>query len=183
MVAVEQAIHHPLLESSIDNARGVLIHFAAASNMKLNEVNAAGKLIQEVVHPGANIIFGSSVDNTLGDEMRITVIAAGFDEVTPRVASRAAAFAPAAPVVEPVVEVVPEPAIQTETNWFGARTGSIPTVADSIPDTVEQIQEIQPEPVLQTPREEPRRETGFFGRRRESKKFDDGFDLPDFLND
>lgn len=187
MVAVEHAIHHPLLESSIDNARGVLIHFAAASNMKLSEVNAAGKLIQEVVHPGANIIFGSSVDNTLGDEMRITVIAAGFDEVAPRPISRGAGFSATTPSsisVEPILEpvTVPSMPVESETNWFGARTGSIPVVETPAVEPTRMIEEVEPEPVLQPQREESRRETGFFGRRRDSKKFDDGFDLPDFLN-
>ena len=93
--AAEQAINHPLLESSIDNARGVLIQIAAATNMKLAEVNEAARMIQEVVHPSANIIWGSSVDNALGDEMRITVIGAGFDEVAPRVTSKPN-FVPAA---------------------------------------------------------------------------------------
>jgi len=171
--AAEQAINHPLLESSIDNARGVLMHYAAASNMKLAEITQAGKLIQEVVHPTANIIFGTSVDNTLGDEIRITVIAAGFDEQAPRPSVRQTTFAPAQvdPVAaEPVVE---ESLVQT--NWFGAQTGAVPVVTDTVsipeptvvPDPVDSIQE--------------RRETSFFGRRREAKKFDDGFDFPDFI--
>lgn len=119
--------------------------------------------------------------------MRITVIAAGFDEVAPRLVSRGAGFAPspAVPVtpvtVEPVVE--PEVVLQTESNWFGARTGGIPTVENVVVEDVQPPVEVVPEPVLQIQGEETRRETGFFGRRRESKKFDDGFDMPDFLND
>ena len=171
--AAEQAINHPLLESSIDNARGVLIHYAAASNMKLAEVNEAGRLIQEVVHQSANIIFGTSVDNTLGDEMRITVIAAGFDEATPRTTPRPT-FVPAA--AEPVA-VVEEPVLQaaTSTNWFGGNTGGIPTVTEAV-EIQEPVELAEPTPIAQE-----RRDTGFFGRRRESKNFDDGFDLPDFL--
>jgi len=69
-----------------------------------------------------------------------------------------------------------------ETNWFGARTGSIPVVETPAVEPTRMIEEVEPEPVLQPQREESRRETGFFGRRRDSKKFDDGFDLPDFLN-
>jgi len=171
--AAEQAINHPLLESSIDNARGVLIHYAAASNMKLAEVNEAGRLIQEVVHQSANIIFGTSVDNTLGDEMRITVIAAGFDEATPRTTPRPT-FVPAA--AEPVA-VVEEPVLQaaTSTNWFGGNTGAIATVTEAV-EIPEPVALAEPTPIAQE-----RRDTGFFGRRRESKNFDDGFDLPDFL--
>jgi len=170
--AAEQAIHHPLLESSIDNARGVLIHFAAANNLKLSEVNDAGRLIQEVVHPSANIIFGTSIDNTLGDEIRITVIAAGFDETGARSFSRPAT--PAA-VVEPEVIHTPSQEPEPVTNWFGANTGptQIVTEAVSIPEPIEIVR--QEEPVVE------RRESGFFGRKRESKSFDDGFDLPEFL--
>lgn len=172
--AAEQAINHPLLESSIDNARGVLMHYAAASNMKLSEINQAGKLIQEVVHPTANIIFGSSVDNTLGDEIRITVIAAGFDEVTPRPTVRPTAVVTPT-TVEPVVEeaISVEPLVQT--NWFGAQTGAVPTVTETV-SAVEP--EVVAEPVESSPE---RRESSFFGRRREAKKFNDGFDFPDFL--
>jgi cell division protein FtsZ len=78
--AAEEAINHPLLENSIDNAQGVLMQIAGASDMKLKEVNEATKLIQEMVHPDANIIWGSSIDSSLGDEIRVTVVAAGFGE-------------------------------------------------------------------------------------------------------
>lgn len=178
--AAEQAINHPLLESSIDNARGVLIQIAAATNMKLAEVNEAARMIQEVVHPSANIIWGSSVDNALGDEMRITVIGAGFDEVTPRVTSKPT-FVPAAQpqVAEPVL-LGTEP---VNTNWFGANTGSIQVVEEPVIEkaVVEEVQ-IPVEVSVAAEPETGRKETaGFFGRRREAKNFDDGYDLPDFL--
>jgi cell division protein FtsZ len=172
--AAEQAINHPLLESSIDNARGVLMHYAAASNMKLSEINQAGKLIQEVVHPTANIIFGSSVDNTLGDEIRITVIAAGFDEVTPRPSIRPTSFVTSTPV-EPVVQepVAEEPLVQT--NWFGAQTGAVPTITET-------VVAVEPTPAAEPVELIPeRKDSSFFGRRREAKKFNDGYDFPDFL--
>jgi len=172
--AAEQAINHPLLESSIDNARGVLMHYAAASNMKLSEINQAGKLIQEVVHPTANIIFGSSVDNTLGDEIRITVIAAGFDEVTPRPSIRPTSFVTSTPV-EPVVQesVAEEPLVQT--NWFGAQTGAVPTITETVV-AVEPTPSAEPVELISE-----RKDSSFFGRRREAKKFNDGYDFPDFL--
>lgn len=171
--AAEQAINHPLLESSIDNARGVLMHYAAASNMKLSEINQAGKLIQEVVHPTANIIFGSSVDNTLGDEIRITVIAAGFDEVTPRPSVRQTTFVSSTPI-EPVVQepAVEEPLVQT--NWFGAQTGAVPTITET-------VVAVEPTAEVESVESIPERKDSFFGRRREAKKFNDGFDFPDFL--
>jgi len=185
--AAEQAINHPLLESSIDNARGVLIQFAAASNMLLSEVNNASKLIKEVVHPDANIILGTSIDNSLGDEIRITVIGAGFDETTAR-PQRASEFA--APRSAPIA-IVEEPVVLQEStsNWFGGNTGPVTLVPDLVQEEVVvepafvQEQFVQEQVFVQQPETVPaeRKETGFFGRRRESKKFDDGFDLPDFL--
>lgn len=81
--AAEKAINNPLLEAGIDGAHGVLMLIQAAGNMGLHEVSEASALIQESVSPNANVIFGVSYDDSLGDEMRITVIAAGFDGGTP----------------------------------------------------------------------------------------------------
>lgn len=78
--AAELAIASPLLEASIDGAHGVLISIQGSSNLSLMEINEATTLVEDVVHPEANIIFGTVVDDTLGDEVRVTVIAAGFDE-------------------------------------------------------------------------------------------------------
>ena len=77
--AAELAVASPLLEASIDGAHGVLISVQGGSNLGIFEINDAAKLIQEAVHPEANIIFGAVIDDTLGDEVRVTVIAAGFD--------------------------------------------------------------------------------------------------------
>ncbi|MFM2384528.1 MAG: hypothetical protein RL166_402 [Actinomycetota bacterium] len=81
--AAEKAINNPLLEAGIDGAHGVLMLIQAAGNMGLHEVSEASALIQESVSPNANVIFGVSYDDSLGDEMRVTVIAAGFDGGTP----------------------------------------------------------------------------------------------------
>jgi len=78
--ATEMAVSSPLLEASIEGAHGVLLVIQGASNLGLHEVNEAAKLVQEAVSLEANIIWGTTVDDTLGDEVRITVIAAGFDE-------------------------------------------------------------------------------------------------------
>lgn len=78
--AAEAAIASPLLEASIDGAHGVLFFFQAASDIGLFEIQQAAMLVKESVHPEANIIFGSVTDDSLGDEVRVTVIAAGFDE-------------------------------------------------------------------------------------------------------
>lgn len=77
--AAEQAINSPLLEASIDGARGVLLSIAGGSDLGLYEVQAAAELIEQAAHDEANIIFGTVIDDALGDEVRITVIAAGFD--------------------------------------------------------------------------------------------------------
>jgi len=80
LAATEQAIASPLLESSIEGAHGVLLFFQGGSDLGLFEISEAANLVREAVHPEANIIFGNVVDGALGDEVRVTVIAAGFDE-------------------------------------------------------------------------------------------------------
>jgi cell division protein FtsZ len=77
--AAASAISSPLLEASIEGARGVLLNIAGGSDLGLFEVNEAAGIIAKAAHPDANIIFGAVVDDTLGDEVRVTVIAAGFD--------------------------------------------------------------------------------------------------------
>ncbi|WP_309072829.1 cell division protein FtsZ [Arthrobacter sp.] len=79
--AAELAIASPLLEASIDGAHGVLLSIQGGSDLGLFEINEAARLVQEVAHPEANIIFGAVIDDALGDEARVTVIAAGFDQV------------------------------------------------------------------------------------------------------
>ncbi|WP_353950391.1 cell division protein FtsZ [Knoellia sp. S7-12] len=81
--AAELAISSPLLEASIDGAHGVLLSIQGGSDLGLFEINEAARLVQEAAHPEANIIFGAVIDDALGDEVRVTVIAAGFDGGTP----------------------------------------------------------------------------------------------------
>ncbi|MFN8044981.1 MAG: cell division protein FtsZ [Dermatophilaceae bacterium] len=81
--AAELAISSPLLEASIDGAHGVLLSVQGGSDLGLYEINEAAKLVQEAAHPEANIIFGAVIDDALGDEVRVTVIAAGFDGGNP----------------------------------------------------------------------------------------------------
>jgi cell division protein FtsZ len=83
--AAELAVASPLLEASIDGAHGVLLSIQGGSNLGIFEINDAARLVQEAVHPEANIIFGAVIDDTLGDEVRVTVIAAGFDGGEPGV--------------------------------------------------------------------------------------------------
>jgi cell division protein FtsZ len=81
--AAEKAINSPLLEASMDGAYGVLLAIAGGSDLGLFEINEAASLVQEAAHPEANIIFGTVIDDSLGDEVRVTVIAAGFDSGVP----------------------------------------------------------------------------------------------------
>ena len=128
--AAEMAISSPLLEASIDGAHGVLLSIAGGSDLGLFEVSAAANLIEEAAHDEANIIFGTVIDDALGDEVRVTVIAAGFDGGQPpkrqpgiqrqpalnrqqpaAPQSRPAERIPSEPVKpSPVVDVTPRPA-------------------------------------------------------------------------
>ena len=136
--AARMAVASPLMETSINGARGVLINITGSEDMGLEDVETAANLVQEAAHPDANIIFGASFDPTLDDEIRVTVIATGFADasnraepvaakpapsVAPTPAPRPVSFytpaapaepKPAAPVVPeapaPVVPEVPAPA-------------------------------------------------------------------------
>ena len=81
--AAGKAINSPLLEASMDGAQGVLLSIAGGSDLGLFEINEAASLVQEAAHPEANIIFGTVIDDSLGDEVRVTVIAAGFESGGP----------------------------------------------------------------------------------------------------
>jgi len=92
ILAAEAAIASPLLEASIEGARGVLLSISGGSNLGLFEINHAAQLVAEVAHPEANIIFGAVIDDALGDEARLTVIAAGFDAGVAHPPTRSRAF-------------------------------------------------------------------------------------------
>ena len=79
IAAAQNAISSSLLEASIDGAHGVLLSISGGSDLGLFEINEAARLVADAAHPEANIIFGAVIDDTLGDEVRVTVIAAGFD--------------------------------------------------------------------------------------------------------
>jgi len=105
-VAAEMAIASPLLEASMEGAQGVLISISGGSDLGLFEITSAAEIVRDAASDEANIIFGAVIDDALGDEVRITVIAAGFDGATPR---RAAA--PRRPLVQeaPVARPAPTP--------------------------------------------------------------------------
>ena len=103
VAAAEMAISSPLLEASIDGAHGVLLSIQGGSDLGLFEINEAAQLVSNSAAPEANIIFGAVIDDALGDEVRVTVIAAGFDEGgsrasrPPRVAAGYSADSPSVP--------------------------------------------------------------------------------------
>ncbi|MFQ1001062.1 cell division protein FtsZ [Modestobacter sp. SSW1-42] len=105
LLAAEQAIASPLLEASMEGAHGVLLSISGGSDLGLFEINEAASLVSDAAHPDANIIFGAVIDDALGDEVRVTVIAAGFDSGRPSnrkdagttLLATAAPVAPAAP--------------------------------------------------------------------------------------
>ena len=95
------AVQSPLMETSINGARGVLINITGSEDMGLEDVEAAANLVQEAAHPDANIIFGATFDPNLEDEIRVTVIATGFEDASVNGEAPAAAAAPVAPVQTP----------------------------------------------------------------------------------
>lgn len=78
--AAELAITSPLLEESIDGAKGILLNISGGPDLGLYEVNEAAEIISKAAHPDANIIFGAVIDESLGDQVKVTVIAAGFEK-------------------------------------------------------------------------------------------------------
>jgi len=87
--AARKAIASPLLEASIEGAKGILFNITGSDNLGLHEVNAAAEIIAEAADPEANIIFGAVIDEEMKDEVRVTVIATGFDRQKARLLARA----------------------------------------------------------------------------------------------
>ena len=108
--AAELAISSPLLEESIEGAHGALINVAGPTDIGLQEASAAVELVRKAIHPAAQIIWGLALDDAYGDEVRITVIAAGFDSNKPTAEERAAQAAQSAPATAPAAEPKAEPA-------------------------------------------------------------------------
>ena len=151
VAAAEMAISSPLLEASIDGAHGVLLSIQGGSDLGLFEINEAAQLVSNSAAPDANIIFGAVIDDALGDEVRVTVIAAGFDEGGTRRARPARATssftsdpapvapatdtyrAPAPPVPADVWAAPSEPVNEPEPApvSFGSAENGSPGAADS----------------------------------------------------
>ena len=83
--AAKMAINSPLLETSIDGAKGILLNISGSANLSLFEINEAAEIISDAADPDANIIFGSVIDESLGDSVQVTVVATGFNSSTKNV--------------------------------------------------------------------------------------------------
>lgn len=138
--AAEIAVSSPLLEATIEGAHGVLLLIQGASDLGLHEIDDAARLVQEAVHPEANIIFGATIEDTLGDEVRITVIAAGFDGGEPTyrrfdaaaLGQAALAAAAATAVANSVEEVVAEePVAETISEFQGFESVEVSVASNS----------------------------------------------------
>jgi len=112
--AARAAISSPLLEASIEGARGILLSIAGGSDLGLFEVNEAAEVIHGVAHPDANIIFGTVIDDEMGDEVRVTVIAAGFDRWDEKVGREGRRPAPGPDAPGPDDERAPRPTARGE---------------------------------------------------------------------
>ena len=108
--AAKAAVNSPLLETSIDGARGILLNITGTTeNLTMYEVGEASMTIQEAAHVDANIIFGAAIDDTLGDTVRVTVIATGFDDpdkigIQPTASAAAAGQQPSAAAPQPSIQ-------------------------------------------------------------------------------
>ncbi|NLF90752.1 MAG: cell division protein FtsZ [Corynebacterium marinum] len=155
MDATMQAINSPLLESTMEGAKGLLLSVAGASDLGLMEVNEAMSIVQEKGDEDANIIFGTIIDDNLGDEVRVTIIATGFDAAK----NNPPAAAPAAPAENPV----PAPEEPARGRLFEDR--------EKAPEEPARHQQ-RSSGLFTTPRPE---------RRERNDRHDDDLDVPDFL--
>ncbi|MEE1618789.1 cell division protein FtsZ [Brachybacterium sp. J153] len=198
--AAELAVSSPLLEASIDGAYGVLLSIQGGSDLGLYEVSEAARLVQEAAHPDANIIFGSVIDDALGDEVRVTVIAAGFEAGGP--APRTDLASRPAPRPEPAARPAERPAASrpaaSSANAAPAANGawgqpqtafspSRPSAAEPETDVLDAADAEDPRPVGQQvpPRPAPRVPEQQQPPRpphiEEPPADDDDLDLPSFL--
>ena len=136
--AAKMAISSPLLETSINGAKGVLINVTGSMDIGLEEVETAANLVQEAAHPDANIIFGAAFDESLEDEIRVTVIATGFDQ-----APNSVPTAPSAAGERPAVQAPSQEAGQPDGEGQSAASPVAepekPKVSDDDWDILERI--------------------------------------------
>ncbi|MCS4536200.1 cell division protein FtsZ [Corynebacterium sp. HS2168-gen11] len=165
MEAAQQAINSPLLESTMEGAKGVLLSVAGGSDLGLMEVNLAASMVEEKADPDVNLIFGTIFDDNLGDEVRVTVIATGFDSANKK----------------PIVPA--KPALAAEPTPAPSESGSFFT-AEQTRETGEYVPRHRSE---FTPTYRDDRRGGLFTDRERtpeqpaSPSNDDDLDIPDFM--
>jgi cell division protein FtsZ len=171
--AARQAISSPLLEASIEGARGVLMSIAGGSDLGLFEINEAARMVQGAVHPDALIIFGAVIDDTQGDQVKVTVIAAGFDGGAPP------SNKSTSPLAKRIVEDTPIAAAAAFGVAQEGQTASIPVTSDfgrasafSDDDQDDNFQSLFGNPPV----------TGeVFAQAKDKDGSEDDLDIPDFL--
>jgi cell division protein FtsZ len=169
IAAAEMAISSPLLEASIDGAHGVLMNISGGSDLGLFEINEAAQLVADAAHPEANIIFGAVIDDALGDEVRVTVIAAGFDGGAPKPRSRNEPRR--SQLREPQIqETVPQDGYDDEIDLDDSYDDEVDLTAIEEPVHVRVQEPARPAPTRPQP---PRRTIVFDDN--------DDLDVPDFL--
>ena len=141
--AAELAVESPLLEASIEGAHGVLLSIQGGSNLGIFEINDAAQLVKEAAHPEANIIFGTVIDDTLGDEVRVTVIAAGFDGGEPSLRHRPASTASRVVSGARSCRSTPPPS-RSRRHRRSARRRTVSVGADGRPDATTRLRRRRP---------------------------------------
>ena len=136
--AAKMAISSPLLETSINGAKGVLINVTGSMDIGLEEVETAANLVQEAAHPDANIIFGAAFDESLEDEIRVTVIATGFDQA-PNSVPTAPSAAGGRPAVQAPSQEAGQPAGEGQSAASPVAEPEKPKVSDDDWDILERI--------------------------------------------
>jgi cell division protein FtsZ len=165
--AAKAAISSPLLESSIEGARGLLLSISGPTDLTLHEVNRAADTITRVAHPDANIIFGAVVDDTMGEEVRVTVIAAGFDKLLATPSSAQFESRLSRLLEEPEPEAI-------------ARVGETAPTTVAIPSGMDEEEDQAPMPMPSILVED---EDEIFKPASDASSFDaeEDLDIPDFL--
>jgi len=182
VAAAEMAVSRTLLEASIEGAHGVLLSIAVGSDLGLFEINVAAALVSQAAHAEANIIFGATIDDALGDEVRVTVIAAGFDGGMPKRRSDGNVLRQGQPAQtqEQTRAAAQQLASQTPARSESTRPESAaPATTTFAPSTPEQSSQQQAQQAQQSAR--PAQQPAAPRPARQVQFDDDDLDVPDFL--
>jgi cell division protein FtsZ len=189
LLAAEQAIASPLLEASMEGAHGVLLSISGGSDLGLFEINEAASLVSDAAHSDANIIFGAVIDDALGDEVRVTVIAAGFDSGRPSSrkdtgiahvpagTSAAGAFTPGLPHRTPAMGAP----MATGERLVGSAPSAAPSAATPPPVPPSTPAGARPAPITVPPLPPIPGPVANGRRPLSSEDFEEELDIPEFL--